>query len=357
MKIALVTLDYPPETGGVANYLSHLVRCSHGEVDVFVNLTHSTTGPGRVEAVQLLRSGFWSWAPAISFFRTLRSRGYNHALVSHLIPIGTAAMIAKWLGGVEYSLIIHGLDLRLAEAHPRKSRIAKAVMNHASHIFTNSEAVATEVKAFSGRTPVVVTPGTEEQVQVPKEEARRALNISENADVILSVGRMVPRKGFDTLIRALEYLPANRSLAIVGNGDDRARLEELAKDYGKRVRLVTDADDKTRDLWYSAADVFAMPVRDEGNDVEGFGIVFLEAAAHGLAVVAGRSGGAVEAVEDGETGLLVDANDPVDVAKRIDYLFTHKDRRNEMGRKGKARVKSDFSWEDRYALIKRTISS
>jgi len=357
MNIALVTLDYPPETGGIARYLGNLVRASNGRIHVFVNLTHATNGVGRVEVMHLLGRGPWSWRPAISSIRSLKNAGYTHVLVSHLLPLGTAALFARLIGGIPYSLFIHGLDLRLALAHPRKKKIAKYVLRKAEHIFANSEVIAAEVEAFSGVKPVVVTPGTEEQQSISKAEARKQLGLSEHERVVLAVGRLVPRKGFDTLIASLNTLPTSRRLVIIGDGNDEARLKELAQSFSRRVTFIQHASDEMRDLWYAAADIFALPVRDEGVDVEGFGIVFLEAAAHGLPVIAGRSGGAVEAIEDGKTGLLVDPNNPQDLAEKIEYLFMHKDLREEMGRAGKVRARTDFSWEERYALLRRTLES
>lgn len=357
MKIALVTLDYPPERGGVANYLSSLVRAAKGRIDVFVNLTHSTSGPGRVEAIHLLAKGPWVWRPSISSIRALKSAGYEHVLVSHLLPIGTAAMIARMLGGLPYSLFIHGLDLRLAVSHPRKKKIARYLMRQAEHVFANSETVAGEIEAFSGVKPVVITPGTEPRKFMEKMEARRELGLRENDAIILAVGRLVPRKGFDRLIESLKFLPNDRRLVILGDGNDRERLKELAKPHERQIDFIHDASDDIRDLWYAAADVFALPVRDEGSDVEGFGIVFLEAAAHGLPVIAGRSGGAVEAVLDRKTGLLVDPENPQEIAENIEYLFMHRDLREEMGRAGRERAREDFTWEDRAERLLLTLKS
>lgn len=357
MKIALVTLDYPPETGGVANYLSHLVREADGHIDVFVNLSHSTTGPGRVEAIHLIAKGPWPWRPSVSSIRSLKTVPYDHVLISHLLPLGTAALLARMMGGLPYSLFIHGLDLRLAMAHPRKKYIAKYVIRQAEHVFTNSESIASEIRSFSDVTPEVITPGAEEHKTADRAEARKRLGIDENASIVLAVGRLVPRKGFDHLIDALRYLPTDRQLVILGDGNDRQRLEELARPFSKQVTWITDADDETRDLWYSAADVFALPVRDEGSDVEGFGIVFLEAAAHGLPVIAGKSGGAVEAIKDGKTGLLVDPENSQQIAEQIEYLFMHKDTREEMGRAGRERVHTDFSWRERAARLLDALNS
>ena len=357
MKLALITLDYPPETGGVAKYLEQLVRASHGQIDVFVNLTHSTCGTGRVEAMHLLMKGFWKWRPAISSIRSLKSRGYQEVLISHLLPLGTAALLARFSGGLPYSLFIHGLDLRLAIAHPRKRKIAQIIIRKARHVFANSEKIASEIEQVSGVKAIVLRPGTNIKKTMGRIEARRKLDIEKDASIILAVGRLIPRKGFDRLIESLAFLSKSRQIVILGDGNDKNRLEEIAKPFKDQVRFISSATDEMRDIWYCASDLFALPVRDEGTDVEGFGIVYLEAAAHALPVIAGRSGGAVEAIEDKKTGLLVNPHNPQDIAEKIEYLFMHKDRREEMGRAGQARIRTDFSLEDRIDLLKKTLET
>lgn len=351
-RLALITLDYPPETGGVARYLSNIVKHADHQVDVFVNLTHAAQGPGRVEPVELLHSGRWSWKPSIGFMRSLKGRGYSNIVVSHLLPLGTAAWIARRMGGLPYAVIVHGLDLRLAAAHPRKAWLARRVLKGAGIVIANSEHTAREIRAFvPGVVPRVITPGVEIGEHSSQSEARRRLALSTEAPLILAVARLVPRKGLDRLIEAMSSLPPEVHLAIVGDGSDRERLQEMARPLAERVRFVTQASDLDRDDWYSAADIFALPVREEGGDVEGFGIVFLEAAIHGLPAVAGRSGGAVEAILDGRTGLLVDPNEVEAIALALKFLLADPDRRIQMGRAAKERAASDFRWEDRARMF------
>lgn len=123
----------------------------------------------------------------------------------------------------------------------------------------------------------------------------------------------------------------------------------------KRVRFIHEADDAERNAWYAASDAFALPVRDEGDDVEGFGIVFLEAALAGLPSVAGRSGGAPEAVLDGETGLLVDSTDPQAIAGAVQRLRADPELRRRLGRTGCERGLRDFRWEDRWGKLRSSI--
>jgi len=170
-----------------------------------------------------------------------------------------------------------------------------------------------------------------------------------NKKVILSVGRLVRRKGFDMTIRAmpeiLKKIP-NAYYLLVGNGPDLQYLETLAKDCGvaEHVKFVTDCDDNALPAYYRACDVFCMPSRyiKEKGDVEGFGIVFLEANASGKPVVGGNSGGQPNAIEDGKTGFLCDPESPADIADKIITILNDPVLAGEMGQYGYDRAKQKF---------------
>jgi phosphatidyl-myo-inositol dimannoside synthase len=170
--------------------------------------------------------------------------------------------------------------------------------------------------------------------------------------VVVCVSRLVPRKGQDVLIRALPEIRRrvpDAALLIVGGGPYRARLETLAATAGLTDHVVITGSVPWPDLpaYYAAGDVFAMPCRTRlrGADVEGLGIVFLEASATGLPVVAGDSGGAVEAVRPGETGVVVDGRSVAGVATAVAELLCDTPRRAAMGRAGRAWVEEFWRWE------------
>ncbi len=347
-KLALITLDYPPERGGVARYLGGLVEASDGAFDVFVNETHQASGPGHVQPVKLIVSGWPSWRPMVGFIRGLRRKGYGLVLVSHVLPVGVAAMVARWLGGLPYAVICHGLDLRLARISRRKRLLARLALGSAQVVLVNSEATAREVRLVAPSVkPRVLTPAITPGTYPSRSEARQKLDVPSDAKLVVSVCRFVSRKGLDHLIEAVGKL-SDVQLVLVGNGHERDRLSALAQPYGERIRFVSHASDAERDTWLAAADVFALPARDEGDDVEGFGIVFLEAAAAGLPCVAGKSGGVGEAIVDGETGLLVDPTDVGSIRAAIQKLLNDPALRERMGQAGRERVLKDFRWDDRW---------
>jgi phosphatidylinositol alpha-1,6-mannosyltransferase len=158
-----------------------------------------------------------------------------------------------------------------------------------------------------------------------------------------------PSKGHDVMLRALPLIRARLpqvQWVVIGDGPLRPRYERMAHAFGvsEQVRFVGALQDDERDSWFDAAHLFAMPSRlSSTGGGEGFGIVYLEAAAHNLPVVAGNVGGAVEAVLDGVTGVLVDPTDHLAVADAITDLLLDPKRAERLGRAGAARV-PDFSW-------------
>jgi phosphatidylinositol alpha-1,6-mannosyltransferase len=170
--------------------------------------------------------------------------------------------------------------------------------------------------------------------------------------VVVAVSRLMPRKGQDVLIRALPEVRRRvpgAALVLVGGGPSRSRLERLARQHGvpDDVVFTGSVDHAQLPAWYCVGDVFAMPCRERlgGLDVEGLGMVFLEAAACGLPVVAGRSGGSVDAVLDRETGRLVDGGSVEQVAAVLSGLLTDPAGSARMGARGREWVHKAWSWE------------
>ncbi len=325
----------------MARYLGNLVAASSGELDVFIEAPATK-----------------NWRPAIWFIRSLKTRGYATVLISHLLPLGTAAWIARFFGGPRYAVLIHGLDLRLAMASPRKAWLARRVLRGAKAVIANSEFTRQEIETFDPHLkPIVLTPGAEPMLLPDRVIARTSLGIRNDEFIILSVCRLVARKGVDHLIEALASLPVNARLVVVGDGPDLSRLQELARLANGRVTFIQNTTDDERNAWYASADIFALPIREEGKDVEGFGIVFLEAAQAGLPVVAGKSGGVHEAVVDQKTGLLVDPNDVAAIAQALNQLIHDQGLRARLGEAGKTRVEKDFQWKDRWERLRSILST
>jgi phosphatidylinositol alpha-1,6-mannosyltransferase len=206
---------------------------------------------------------------------------------------------------------------------------------------------------------VIVPPGVDVERFRPidaaaRAETRRAFGLDPGLPLVLGVSRLVPRKGFDVLIDAVAGL-RDVQLAIAGSGRDRRRLEARARRRGVsgRVRFLGRVpDDDTFPRLYASADVFATPCRDRwgGLEAEGFGIVFLEAAAAGVPSVAGRSGGSHEAVVDGETGFVVESRAD-DVRAALGAVLADDGLRERMGAAARARAVDQFSYDGLVARL------
>ena len=165
----------------------------------------------------------------------------------------------------------------------------------------------------------------------------------------MSVGRLQRRKGHDLVLRALPALLKRHSTlryVIVGDGEERPRLESMARELGvtPQVTFVGEVPDDLLPGYFAAADIFVLPNRVEKGDFEGFGIVFLEAAAAGLPTVGGRSGGVPEAVLEDETGLLVDGTDPAELEGALHRLLVDRVLARSLGEAGRRRVRNEFTW-------------
>ncbi len=405
-KFTLITHDFPPAKGGVARYLSSLAAAANGQIEVLIPkeneyIVHRTSYK-QESADRFVRRtmydvrnilfswSFWPrWLPLIK--RCLEVPQDNIILISHVFPIGTSAWIANALGGSEYAVIFHGTDLKRAQTK-WKRWLLRRICNNAKALIVNSQATERLLKRLVPKADaLVITPGLDPFDLPDKSEARSRLNVESDTKVILAVSRLVERKGIDTLIQAVANVERQASnvepqvpaedlakegntifeleasdakyeiryskyeLVIVGNGQYAEPLHKLAKLSGVDVRWVSDADDETLHDWYSAADVFCLPGRETADDVEGFGMVFLEASYAGLPVIAGASGGTSEAVINNQTGLLIPPT--VDACtEALQKLLNDPNLASQFGQSGHKRVKTDFNWSDRWRLLSSFLS-
>jgi phosphatidylinositol alpha-1,6-mannosyltransferase len=195
-----------------------------------------------------------------------------------------------------------------------------------------------------------------------RASAREHFGVSPTAELIVGVSRLVPRKGFDIAISAVARLARDRpqlEMLIAGAGRDAKRLNELAQKLGAPVRFLGRTPFEDLPLLYGCADIFTMLCRNRwgGLEREGFGIVFLEAAACGVPQVAGSSGGAAEAVDDGVSGIVVKDPTSIDeVAQAFSVLLNSPDLRQRMGNAGRVRAVESFSYDVLTARLWNTLS-
>ena len=355
----LVTNDIPPKVGGIQSYLWELWRRLPAD-DIAVHTTPHAGAPvfDADQAFVVTRSREPVLLPTPTVVRRVRNlaerQGAELVVWDPALPVGHAGRRV----GRPYAVVLHGSEVTVPGRLPVARSILARVLRGASLVICAGHYPAGEAERAAGCTlpTVVVPPGVDTDRFRPLDEAERAsvrreLGLPVDAPLVVSVSRLVPRKGMDTLIRAAARLGRTEPdlvVAIAGSGRDRRRLEGLVASTGAPVRLLGRVPEELLPGLYGAGDVFAMLCRSRwgGLEQEGFGIVFLEAAAAGVPQVAGESGGAAEAVAHERTGLVMGRPDAVErVVRTLSDLLGDEKRRAEMGREARRRAEAEFSYD------------
>ena len=331
-----VTNDFPPRIGGAQSYYWGVIQTldpadvtilapAHVDAAAF-DATHPYT------VVRASTSVLWP-TPALrrQTAELARSVGAELVQLGHPLPAGLLGPQLKKELGLPYVVFLGGAEVTLPGAIPGVNNVLRHVLGNAAMLLTVSEYTARAASAqVGGRVPAeVLRPPLKVDEYTPAADGEQALQIRRrlgvhDGELVVCLGRLVPRKGQDKLIDALAMLRREfpkLHLAIIGEGRMATRLYDRAqkRGVGDRVHLTGALVDSAVEDWLRAADLFASPCRTRwgGFEVEGFGIVFAEAALTGLPVVAGRSGGAPEAVVEGQTGLVVDGTSAEQVAAAL----------------------------------------
>ena len=318
MPHVFVTNDFPPKIGGIQSLLWEWWR--RLSPDQFAVLTSPYRGAAEFDAAQpfrIERTPEPVLLPHPIMTRRIdelaREFGAELVVIDPAVPLGLVGPSLE----LPYDVVLHGAEVTVPGRLPMSKQALAWVLRNAHHVIAAGDYASAEADRAAGRElpTTVVHPGVDTDRFRPLTDterlaARERLGLPTDAQIVLSLSRLVPRKGFDTAIRAVAAMRATHPelvLAIAGTGRDGERLRKLAAELEAPVQFLGRvADDDLPDL-YGCADVFAMVCRNRwgGLEQEGFGIVFVEAAACGVPQVAGRSGGAAEAVADGETGVIV----------------------------------------------------
>ena len=363
VKHLLVTNDFPPKIGGIQNLLYEWWRRLPSES--FAVLTSPYSGSKQFDAAQS--------------FEIRRTR--EPVLLPHPLMVHKINKMAKQFGAeivvldpalplgligpnlnLPYAVVLHGAEIVVPGRLPVVSRLLARVLNNAELIIASGSYPAAEASRIcrSSKRIEVITPGVDIQrfkvlSSEQRIEARKRFGVAEDAELIVGISRLVPRKGFDVLIRAVARLaiefPKLR-LIVGGDGRDRARLERIARELMSPTTFLGRVSDDDLPKLYGCADINAMLCRSRwmGLEQEGFGIVFAEAAACGVPQIAGRSGGASDAVDHNITGLIVE--DPTrvdDVVSSLRRLLVDKSQLLKMGQASRLRAENLFDY-DKLAL-------
>jgi phosphatidylinositol alpha-1,6-mannosyltransferase len=383
MKILLITMEYPPDRGGVGNYYYNLVR-NFGEevkVDVLVNKSEiqnsksETNSNNQNPKPKIIKKKFFYklfWPRWLKLFwqvrRLVKDKKYDYLWAGQVLPVGTVAYLINKFYKIPYFVSAHGMDVLMPQRSNKKKKLLREILSQAKFITANSNFTRDkifELGVLKDKVKVIYPCGHVNQSvsNLPADkinEVKSRLKL-QNKKIILSVGRLVARKGFDLMIKAMPHLLEdydNLVYLIIGDGPDKERLGGLIGEnrLKGKVYLINDVSDDFLPLFYQLADVFVMPCRQAEADVEGFGIVFLEAAAFGTPAVAGNSGGVPEAVLDQRTGLLIDPRSQFELVGAIGKLFENDDFYRQLAAEA-LKHSAGFNWTEQSARLKDLIKN
>ncbi|MEU1016524.1 glycosyltransferase family 4 protein [Streptomyces sp. NPDC005898] len=368
-KTLIVTNDFPPRPGGIQAFLHNMaLRLDPERLIVYASTwkrgregAEATAAFDAEQPFKVVRDPTTMLLPTPRATRRavslLREHGCTSVWFGAAAPLGLMAPALRRAGATRLVATTHGHEAGWAQL-PASRQLLRRIGESTDTItylgeYTRSRIAAALTPAAAERM-VQLPPGVDEKTFHPGsggDVVRARLGLSDRP-VVVCVSRLVPRKGQDTLILAMPRILAAEPeavLLVVGGGPYESDLRKLAAETGvaDSVRFTGAVPWEELPAHYGAGDVFAMPCRTRrgGLDVEGLGIVYLEASATGLPVVAGDSGGAPDAVLDGETGWVVRGGAPEEAAERVTALLADAELRARMGRRGRAWVEEKWRWD------------
>ncbi len=351
-KTLLVTMDFYPAVGGVSEYYGRLSECMPpGEWVVLAPELPVGVFEQSVPYV-LYRKRFFSkmlfprWLKLVwEIFHIIKKEHIRCILVGQVIPVGSAVRIISIFTGIPYVVALHGMDLGFARKSYRKYKLACSVLRHAHSAIVNSSDTARRAMQFGveDRRISLIYPCADIPQNIPVNSS------GEHYPTLLTVSRLVRRKGIQFIIEALpdvlRVFPTCK-YSVVGGGQMRRELTNLARAKGvsDHIEFIGIISKTSKDALYRECDIFVMAPYEDNGDVEGFGIVYLEANSFGKPVIGTRSGGVPDAVVDGKTGLLVEEKNSDALADAIIRLAKDAALAGKLGAQGCERVKQEFQW-------------
>jgi len=424
LKILLFTLEYPPFKGGVANYYYNLIKHWPKKKEIFILNNNDN---------QLINKKlpFLKWLPSFYYLlKKIKKNNIKYIIVGHILPLGIITWILSYFLNFKYSIFLHGMDFTYSQKKNRKKILTKKILTKANYIFCANSYVADLVrKEYNFKNKIkIINPGIDsnfsleqkQSIKQKKQELIKKYNLK-NKIILFSLGRLVKRKGFDQVIKALNLIESEQAIVrlqlnlnyhyfkqenlekknqflegetlesrlqeinsapsqsperncddknlnyhyfIAGQGPDEEYLKNLLKNKNKinkpcfyqnnfnnKITFLNQISEIEKWSWLSLSDIFLMPSRNINGDVEGFGIVYLEANLMNTPVIASYSGGIQDAVINNFNGLLVDPENTKELANSITKLIKDKNLRQKLGNQGKQRVLNNFQWSKKIKEI------
>lgn len=367
LPLLVLTELFLPTKGGTAVWFAEVYRRLGGK-EIHI-VTADVPGAGKVDTVHpntvhrlTLKRIAWLRPESLMMYTQFFLRSLLLALTHRFaavhagraLPEGLVAWLVARLTFHRVAIYAHGEELTSWGAGG-KYKAMRFALRHADTVIANSDNTREELlrMGVSCERIVLINPGVDVERfrhDLPCQDLRAKIGLAPDEKLILSVGRLSRRKGFDMIVRTLPLLRAqglNVRYALIGIGEDHDYLRSLAQELGvsDRVLLLGHVEPDDLPRWYNVCDVFAMPNREINGDNEGFGMVFIEAAACGKPAVAGLAGGTASAVVDGETGLRVDGTRIEMIADALARLLGDPELAQLLGQQGYERAHRDFSWE------------
>ncbi len=367
MQIWLIAENWPPRIGGIENYLTNIVKhLNKDSVRVFIPTFTRILKP--------------SWLLFFAYIVCVALRKKPDVILcGKALVEGRIALLLKNMFGIPYIVCTYGMEIATWERHSRTKKHLVTVLQHAHHVLYINDKTKEALLRLGAHEEKMsaLYPCIDTDALVKMSDPERVLQkYSIQQPYIITVARLVQRKGVDDLIEAFgllrnDFLPSYEgrrggvsdaqptpsasplskgeklpySLVVVGDGPEKEHLEQRAKSLSVPVRFTGAINDTDLHALYSRATLFALTPKELIGDYEGFGIVYLEAAFFTLPIVGTHTGGVVEAVEDTKTGILVPQSDVAAIAHALQTLLDNKALAHEYGQAGKKRVLQNFQWK------------
>lgn len=375
-KILVLTENFPPKSGGSGRWFWELYsRLPKEEYIVVTDIVSNSSVDSQIENKVIripLKSAEWGfksltgvgfyWRSVRAVLKIIKSEGITHIHCGRVIHEGVIAWLVSLFSSIKYSCFIHGEDIETAAMSREHSLMVSKVCANADMLIcnsVNSQNIARRLNYDAGNT-VVLHPGAdcERFVPMPSDDKFKAEMGWAEHSVILTVGRLQARKGHDKMIEAMPSIlkvNPNTLYCIIGDGDQKEQLVTLVAKYklDKQVIFLSEISDEQMIKCYQQCDIFILPNRTIDNDIEGFGMVLVEAQACGKVVIAGDSGGTAETMLPEQSGFIIDCTQADIIASKINQLLGDPQLIKSMGQAGVKFVNKMFDWKPHVVKAKK----
>lgn len=331
-----------------------LVQHFGRSVTVWAPMGQSTDAVS-VRATPLLASGGWPrWRRTFSVLRQITTESPDSiVIVGQILPLGIPVWLYSLVKTMPYAVVVHGMDVAAPLHVRRRAWLVKHIVQRAHVVFAANQNVARLVQSVAPSASIqVVYPSPylqpDERASAERARTRASLNLEEKDVLVITVGRLVKRKGHTMMIQAIEQAVKQHAAihyVIIGDGAERDVLEAQIKKSSARnhISFLGQCSDEQTKFYLAAADIFMMtPHASPDGDIEGVGIVYLEAASFGLAIIATRTGGVPEALDDGRVAMLVNEGDTAGIVRALVFLSQDMAARRRLGEAAQAYVAATF---------------